>query len=208
MSEFLQKIIRIQTELNAPKGQYNSFGKYNYRSCEDILSALKPLLAREGVLQYISDEVVSIESRFYVKATVTLTDGTNSLSNSSFAREEETKKGADGSQITGTASSYARKYALNGMYNIDDAKDADTDEHAKQTKQEEKPKPSKQEPHHEETRTPPQLLAAFTQYAAKAGLPELENAWKAADRSLKGCEEHNKAKDIYDIRKNELELPA
>lgn len=126
METFYQKLIAVQGELKAPKGQYNSFGKYKYRSCEDILEAVKPLLVKHGLLLTITDDVVMVGNRIYVKATVTVSDGKDSVSNSSFAREDETKKGADGSQITGAASSYARKYALNGMFCIDDTKDSDT----------------------------------------------------------------------------------
>ena len=124
----VQKICLIQSQLKAPKGQYNKFGKYNYRSLEDINEAVKPLLANEGLTMTISDELVLIGDRFYVKATATVTDGKETLNVSGYAREEENKKGMDGSQITGTASSYARKYALNGLFLIDDTKDADTDE--------------------------------------------------------------------------------
>jgi len=132
MSEFYKKLIKVQSTLNAPKGQFNSFGKYNYRSCEDIMGALKPLLAAEGLFQFITDDVDVIGNRHYVKATVTVTDGEVSVSNSALAREDESKKGMDGSQVTGAASSYARKYALNGMWNIDDSKDADTNEFREQ----------------------------------------------------------------------------
>ena len=124
----IEKLIKIQSELKAPKGQYNSFGKYKYRSCEDILEAVKPLVNREGLLLTLSDVIEQIGNRFYVKATIKLTDGTQTIENTAYAREEDSKKGMDGSQITGTASSYARKYALNGLFCIDDTKDADTDE--------------------------------------------------------------------------------
>lgn len=123
----LKKLLAVQTALKAPKGQYNSFGKYSYRSCEDILEALKPLLAEQGLVLTISDSLELIGERYYVKATVNLADIESKVSIDSvaYAREEETKKGMDGSQITGAASSYARKYALNGMFCIDDTKDAD-----------------------------------------------------------------------------------
>lgn len=124
-----ESLIEIQRKLKAPKGQYNSFGKYKYRSCEDILEALKPLLAGEGVLLTLTDEIVVLGNRFYLKATATVRKGDTQVSNASYAREDDTKKGMDGSQITGTASSYARKYALNGLFLIDDTKDADTNEH-------------------------------------------------------------------------------
>lgn len=134
--EFMEKVLAIQTELKAPKDKFNKFGNYAYRSCEGILEALKPLLAKHKLLLTVSDELVSVGERFYVKATATLHDAEYDfeLSNTAFAREEETKKGMDGSQITGTASSYARKYALNGLFCIDDNKDADTDEYT-QTQQ-------------------------------------------------------------------------
>ena len=135
MKEINIKLMNIQQELKAPKGQYNSFGKYAYRSCEDILEAVKPLLKKEKVVLTISDELQYIGNRYYIKATATLidTESEATISNSAYAREEETKKGMDGSQITGTASSYARKYALNGLFCIDDTKDADTDEYKEQT---------------------------------------------------------------------------
>lgn len=129
------KLMLIQQELKAPKGQYNSFGKYKYRSCEDILEAVKPLLAKNKVVLTISDEITEVGSRVYVRAAATLADaeGDEQITNVAWAREEDTKKGMDGSQITGTASSYARKYCLNGLFLIDDTKDADTDEYQKAT---------------------------------------------------------------------------
>lgn len=122
----INKLIAVQTALKAPKNLYNSFGKYNYRSCEDILEALKPLLAEQGLLLTITDEPTLIGERFYIKATASVTDGKATASATSYAREEIAKKGMDGSQVTGSASSYARKYALNGLFLIDDNKDADT----------------------------------------------------------------------------------
>ena len=121
------KLLAIQTELKAPKNQFNKFGNYNYRSAEDILESLKPLLKKHQVALTISDDLKQYDNRFYVAATVKLQDcdSVNSITTTAFAREEETKKGMDGSQITGSASSYARKYALNGMFAIDDTKDAD-----------------------------------------------------------------------------------
>lgn len=128
-------MIAIQKQLKAPKGQYNSFGKYKYRSAEDILEAVKPHLAEYGVLLMLSDDVVMIGERIYIKATATVCKGEEKMCNTAYAREDDTKKGMDGSQITGTASSYARKYALNGLFLIDDTKDADTDEYHNQTNQ-------------------------------------------------------------------------
>ena len=132
----IKNLVSIQNELKAPKSNFNSFGKYRYRSAEDILTGVKPLLQKYSCTMTVSDEIVFIGSRFYIKATVTITDEEgNTESVSAYAREDESKKGMDGSQITGTASSYARKYALNGMFLIDDTKDADTDEFHNQTTQ-------------------------------------------------------------------------
>ena len=132
-------IISIQNELKAPKGQFNSFGRYKYRSCEDILESVKPLLHKYSCSLNISDEIVMVGDRFYVKSTATLRKDTGEVISSSaaYAREDESKKGMDGAQVTGAASSYARKYALNGLFCIDDTKDADTDEYAKNTKEKE-----------------------------------------------------------------------
>lgn len=133
-----EKLIHIQSRLKAPKGNYNSFGKYKYRSCEDILEAVKPLLVEEGLTLTLSDEIEQIGDRYYVRATASLYENDNLIGIvSAYAREEDNKKGMDASQITGTASSYARKYALNGLFLIDDTKDADTDEYASQTAHEE-----------------------------------------------------------------------
>lgn len=131
-----EKLLNIQTKLKAPKNQRNNFGNYNYRSCEDILEAVKPICLENKTTLVLSDEVINVNDRYYIKATATLYDVENenqSITNTAFARESETKKGMDDSQITGTASSYARKYALNGLFNIDDTKDADTNEYHNQT---------------------------------------------------------------------------
>ena len=128
--QFIKRVADIQANLKAPKNQFNKFGKYLYRSCEDIMEGVKPLL--NGLVLTVSDDVVLVGERIYVKATATLTDGENSISNSALARESLTKKGMDDSQITGTASSYARKYALNGLFCIDDTKDADSQDNSQQ----------------------------------------------------------------------------
>lgn len=128
---FQQKIVAIQSMLKAPKGQYNSFGKYNYRSCEDILEGVKPLLSEQELIITIEDSIEMIGDRYYVKSTATISDGTNSISTSAYAREILDKKGMDASQVTGATSSYARKYALNGLLAIDDTKDADTMDNSK-----------------------------------------------------------------------------
>jgi hypothetical protein len=118
------KLAKIQKDLKAPKNQWNDFSKFKYRSCEDILEGLKPVLG--DLVVTMSDDIKMVGDRIYVVATVNLTDGKESISNTAFARESLTKKGMDDSQITGTASSYARKYALNGLFLIDDTKDADS----------------------------------------------------------------------------------
>ena len=122
ITEILNK---IQVGLKAPKSQHNSFGNYNYRNCEDILNALKPYLVEHNCVVLLNDEIVLIGDRYYVKATAYLSCGEETISNVGYAREEQTKKGMDSSQITGATSSYARKYALNGLFAIDDVKDAD-----------------------------------------------------------------------------------
>lgn len=128
VTEIFNKMLKIQTELKAPKNQFNKFGSYNYRSCEDIQEGVKPLLKTTKTVLTVSDELVQIGDRYYIKATATLHDceSDGKISNTAFAREELEKKGMDSSQITGSASSYARKYALNGLFCIDDVKDADT----------------------------------------------------------------------------------
>ena len=129
-----EKLSSIQEELKAPKNAYNSFGKYNYRSCEDILEGLKPVLKKYKATLFISDSLELIGDRYYVKAVVRLVDieTGETVENTAYAREELDKKGMDWSQVTGATSSYARKYALNGMFLIDDTKDADTDEYQNQ----------------------------------------------------------------------------
>lgn len=126
-----QRVGDIQHKLKAPKGQYNSFGKYSYRSCEDILEGVKPLLKEHNLALLIDDEIVQIGERYYVKATAKITDGRECVSATAYAREPDTKKGMDESQITGATSSYARKYALNALLCIDDTKDADTMDNSK-----------------------------------------------------------------------------
>ena len=124
-----QKLLKVQTRLKVPKNQYNKFGQYNFRSCEDILAAVKPIAAEYKVLVVCTDELVMIGDRYYIKATARFIDCENDeiseIDNYGFAREEETKKGMDGSQVTGASSSYARKYALNGLLGIDDTEDSD-----------------------------------------------------------------------------------
>ena len=188
MKEINIKLMNIQQELKAPKGQYNNFGKYAYRSCEDILEAVKPLLKKEKVVLTISDELQYIGNRYYIKATATLIDTESEaiISNSAYAREEETKKGMDESQITGTSSSYARKYALNGLLLIDDTKDADTDEF---TKENNKGK-TKEEPK-EKKITPGQLKVLSKLYTGDnlVKLLELNKIDKLEDMSMEKANE-------------------
>ena len=128
MKNITQKLIKVQSELKAPKGQKNTFGNYNYRSAEDILEAVKPLLSEQGLLMTITDIIEQIGERYYIQAKVILTDGEDTVEVTGYARESLNKKGMDDSQITGTASSYARKYAMNGLFLIDDTNDSDSNE--------------------------------------------------------------------------------
>lgn len=146
-----EKLSGIQGQIKVNKNNYNSFGKYSYRSAEDILEAAKPICKEHGCVLTLSDEIVAMGERFYVKASATLTDIKDmaNITVTAFAREEENKKGMDASQVTGACSSYARKYALNGLFNLDDAKDADTDAYTeaqqKASKEESKAKIQAQE---------------------------------------------------------------
>lgn len=141
--EMIKALGAIQAKLNAPKNQTNKFGGYDYRSCEDVLQAVKPLLAENHAVLRLEDELVLIGDRYYVRATATLDVNGESVSTTAYAREADAKKGMDASQVTGATSSYARKYALNGLFCIDDNKDADTDENTSMRqsaqKQEQKP---------------------------------------------------------------------
>ncbi|CAL9961387.1 Erf-like ssDNA annealing protein [Vibrio phage K24] len=201
MSNFYSSLIKVQATLNAPKGQFNSFGKYNYRSCEDIMGAVKPLLAEHGLVQFVSDEIVLIGDRYYVKATVTVTNGTDSHSVSALARESLTKKGMDDAQVTGSTSSYARKYALNGMYNIDDTKDADTNQYREQAKNN-----AHQQVKQQATGfNPDECLSEFTNKASSADEKALKAAFGDAWKKLSQSKQHQeKAKEVYDLRLSEL----
>lgn len=152
----MEKLVKIQSALKVPKNQFNKFGNYKYRSTEDILEAVKPLLAKEGLTLVIEDDIAYIGDRFYVKATcrISAKDGTTIASNTAFAREAEKKKGMDEAQVTGAASSYARKYALAGLFLCDDTKDMDgydnTEQKQKQQqrKQQNNQQPQQQQPHY------------------------------------------------------------
>lgn len=141
MDDLNKKLNHIQQHLNAPKDAFNSFAKYNYRSAESILQAVKPLLAETQTVLTIADSIETHSNRVYIKATATLSDGKDSISTTALAREPESKKGSDESQITGAASSYARKYALCGLFAIDDNKDADATNTHNKEQENAKPKP-------------------------------------------------------------------
>ena len=134
----MTELMTIQTKLKAPKGKFNSFGKYRYRSCEDILEAVKALLAETKTTLTLNDEIVQLGDRYYIRRTATLMNSKGDImQTTAYAREAETKAGMDASQITGTASSYRRKYALNGLFAIDDNADPDTEEYRNETKRKE-----------------------------------------------------------------------
>lgn len=166
------QLLEVQAKLKAPKGQKNQFGGYKYRSCEDILEAVKPLLKEQGLVLLISDEIVQISERIYVKATAYLTNAEGeSYSTHAYAREADGKKGMDPSQVTGATSSYARKYALNGLFCIDDTKDADTfkpEEEKKETKKPDFGKPSNQAIETTDVKLP------FAVEPGELGTPELD----------------------------------
>ncbi|ENQ0912886.1 ERF family protein [Escherichia coli] len=202
-TELHKKLWTIQQTLNAPKNQRNNFGGYSYRSAEDILEAVKPLL--QNITLTLNDEIVLIGDRYYVKATATLSDGEDAICVTAYAREEENKKGMDASQLTGATSSYARKYALNGLFCIDDAKDPDTDAYAKQTGQQ----PRQQKAPPKQQKAPPnpdEVLSRFCDAAAKAqdekALKDIfAKCWKLLPEN---SEQRTKASDVYQIRKAEL----
>lgn len=193
----MRELISIQHTLNAPKGQYNSFGKYKYRSCEDILGAVKPLLNEFGCTLTISDDVTMVGDRIYIKATATLTNGSGEqVITTAFAREEDQKKGMDSSQVTGAASSYARKYALNGLFAIDDTKDADSLNNSPQYTAQ--PVPSQNDdgvppaelftayakPAIEQAQDKKELMRIWNDYPTLQTLPEFTNALTSRRKEL------------------------
>lgn len=191
-SALLLHLAQIQSELKAPKGQRNTFGKYNYRSCEDILEAVKPLLKERGLVILITDDIVQIGERYYVRATATIYDSEGSfISNSALAREELKRSGMDASQITGATSSYARKYALNGLFAIDDTKDADAT-----NKGQDEPKPAK-------TTAQPAFTDEIRQALAKAqSVQELVETFGRLPQALR---DSNEVKGYCAKLKSELE---
>ena len=191
-----EKLMTVQTKLRAPKGQYNSFGRYSYRSCEDILEALKPLLAEVGAIVNVSDEIKLIGNRFYVEATAMFLDcetGDSVVARAS-AREDETKKGMDLAQVTGSVSSYARKYALNGLFAIDDNKDSDaTNTHGKDIKPNMTPVNGLSEA---------QIKRLFA-IGNKAGFKK--DVVEATVKKMFGCEPKDMTKDQYNTVCDRLE---
>lgn len=188
----MKELIQIQSQLNAPKGQYNSFGKYKYRSCEDILGAVKPLLNKLNCTLIISDDVVMVGARIYIKATATITNSAGEKEiTTAFAREEDNKKGMDGSQVTGAASSYARKYALNGLFAIDDTKDADALNNGQQQQQQPQNDYDPAEifeayakPTIEQARTKDELTRLWTEFSVLQTYPDFVSALTARRKAL------------------------
>ena len=193
-----EKLMTVQTKLRAPKGQYNSFGKYSYRSCEDILEALKPLLGEVGAIVNVTDEIKLIGDRYYVEATASFIDtetGERMIAKAS-AREAETKKGMDDSQVTGSVSSYARKYALNGLFAIDDNKDADsTNTHGKEIK-----------PNMTPTGVTEAQLKRLFAIGNKAGIKK--EVVEGTVRKIFNCEPKDMTKEQYDNICERLEKKA
>lgn len=193
-----EKLMTVQTKLRAPKGQYNSFGKYSYRSCEDILEALKPLLGEVGAIVNVTDEIKLIGDRYYVEATASFIDtetGERMIAKAS-AREAETKKGMDDSQVTGSVSSYARKYALNGLFAIDDNKDADsTNTHGKEIK-----------PNMTPVGITEAQLKRLLAIGNKAGIKK--EVVEGTVRKIFGCEPKDMTKEQYDNICERLEKKA
>ena len=193
-----EKLMTVQTKLRAPKGQYNSFGKYSYRSCEDILEALKPLLGEVGAIVNVTDEIKLIGDRYYVEATASFIDtetGERMIAKAS-AREAETKKGMDDSQVTGSVSSYARKYALNGLFAIDDNKDADsTNTHGKEIK-----------PNMTPVGITEAQLKRLLAIGNKAGIKK--DVVEGTVRKIFGCEPKDMTKEQYDNICERLEKKA
>lgn len=189
-----QKLIEIQKELKAPKSQFNSYGKYNYRSCEDILEAVKPLTTSRGLALILYDKIVNVGDRYYVEGHAKLIDAETGefVDVPALSRESETKKGMDDSQVTGTASSYARKYALNGLFCIDDSKDADTDAYRNQQNN----APSNQQPKQKQVQQPQQQEQQFV--CADCGTPFKPCAVKLKDGSAK----YMTAEDVYKLSKS------
>lgn len=192
----IPKLAQIQQTIVCNKGQWNPFGKYSYRSCEDILNAVKPHLKSLNAYLVLTDELVHIGERYYIKATVRIIDcdDNDTFEVTAYAREEETKKGMDGSQVTGAASSYARKYALNGLFGIDDVKDSDAaNDHGKDSAE----KPSNAE---KSAKTEKGDNASPNQIKVISGYPEATRAWILKQYKIDALEELS-VKDATEIIK-------
>jgi len=204
-----QRLINAQTELKAPKGQYNSFGKYKYRSAEDILEAVKPINAKHGLLLFITDKPIVVGNQnewHYIEATVTLVNVDNAnevLTVTAQAREPLNKKGMDESQITGTASSYARKYALNGLYLIDDTKDADTDEYKQQQQQQPQTAKAKHSNQGKEITEPTQSVDDSIK-AGYAKIKSLSSEFNTNEKINTWIKEKGKYEDLRKVNKPEI----
>lgn len=214
MAETLRKkLLNIQRDLKAPKGQYNSFGKYSYRNAEDIMEALKPLLVDNNTICYCKDDYIEhIGERYYLVATIVFADveTDEEITVKARAREEENKKGMDGSQITGAASSYARKYALSGLFLIDDNKDADSDEYQQQNnKNQGKKQPSKQnqsnqqqQPNNQQAQQQNQVRYVDNNQYNKIlnGIKQLSNiTGKAFDELVDNITKHYQIQDFHQV---------
>lgn len=203
-----EKLLAVQCELKAPKAQYNKFGNYPYRNCEDILEAAKPVLQKYKALAFLTDDIEVKGDRYYVKATATFIDveSGEKLITTAFAREEETKKGMDGSQVTGASSSYARKYALNGLFDIDDTKDSDTtnkgDDEPKPEKKPTKPTASKpKEPKDALAEIKKQINSTIVQYRSLTGTatkPILEEINEALGFPVDSIKTEDEGKAVID----------
>ena len=204
-----QRLINAQTELKAPKGQYNSFGKYKYRSAEDILEAVKPINAKHGLLLFITDKPIVVGNQnewHYIEATVTLVNVENAnevMTVTAQAREPLNKKGMDESQITGTASSYARKYALNGLYLIDDTKDADTDEYKQQQQQQPQTAKSKHANQGKEITEPTKSVDDSIK-AGYAKIKSLNSEFNTNEKINTWIKEKGKYEDLRKVNKAEI----
>ena len=197
-----EKLLTIQSKLKAPKSQYNSFGKYHYRNCEDILEAVKPLAGEVKALVYLTDSIEMIGERYYVKATATFVDcekPEQTISVSAYAREEKDKKGMDGSQVTGASSSYARKYALNGLFDIDDNKDSDTTNNGS-IPEPEKPKKQTKAGLSEDTRNKINLAILEYKKVAKAEVKEILAIVEAElGFSVNSVNDEKRAKEVLNL---------
>lgn len=201
-----EKLAKIQSTLKAPKNQYNAFGKYKYRNCEDILEAVKPLLAEVKAVVIIGDELELIGSRFYVKATARFIDCETDaqITNTAYAREEDTKKDMDGSQITGASSSYARKYALNGLFCIDDTKDADATNGMSDQETSQNGKGGQKQSNQQ--RDPRDMQQAMTEQHYNILIRACDNAQMDSGKAEAFWKERYKVKSLADIPDSQFEF--